>query len=206
VWFATLNSGVHATIAGVALGLLTPARPTDPHGIADVTESASELSEQPDAESVRAVTLQTKEVVSVAERLEHLLHPWTSFVVIPLFALGNAGVILSVEGFRSALGSSVTIGIAIGLLFGKTVGITGMSWLAMRLRLGELPDDVTLGHLVGGAAVAGIGFTVSLFITALAFTDNGLVAEAKIGVILGSVISAGVGASVLWARGREREQ
>jgi NhaA family Na+:H+ antiporter len=197
VWLAMLNSGVHATIAGVALGLMAPARPTDPEGFEDVAEATSSLSQEPDAESVRSLTLQTKEVVSVAERLEHLLHPWTSFLVIPLFALANAGVALDAQGFRSALASPVTMGVATGLVVGKIVGISGMSWLALRLRLGELPIGVSLRHLIGGAAVAGIGFTVSLFISILAFPGEELQTVAKIGVMLGSVVAATVGIAVL---------
>ena len=91
VWFATFQSGVHATLAGVALGLLTPARPTDPGGFKDVVDRAASLPDEPDAEALRAVSLEGQEVVSVAERLEHLLHPWTSYVIIPMFALANAG-------------------------------------------------------------------------------------------------------------------
>jgi NhaA family Na+:H+ antiporter len=197
VWLGTFESGVHATIAGVALGLLTPARPTDPGGLQDVVESVSAMPKEPDAESVRAATLQAREVVSIAERLEHLLHPWTSFVIVPLFALANAGLDLSVDAMRDAAASSVTLGIVVGLVVGKTVGISAMSWFAIRLGVGEAPDGVGWRHLMGGAAVAGIGFTVALFITGLAFTDTQLVAEAKMGVLFGSVVAGLTGASFL---------
>ena len=207
VWLATFESGVHATIAGVALGLLTPALPTDPGGYGDVAGRASRLPDEPDAESVRQVGLQAKEVVSAAERFEHLLHPWTSHVVIPIFALANAGVELTSEGIRDAFGSRVTIGIALGLIVGKLVGITGFSWVAVRLRFGELPNEMTWRHLAGGAAVAGIGFTVSLFISSLAFEDEGTLSSAKIGILMGSVIAAAIGAIVLArvSKGHERD-
>ena len=206
VWFATLRSGVHATIAGVALGLLTPARATDPGGFDDVIDNASTLSVEPDAESLRAVTKQGQETVSVAERLEHLLHPWTSFIVIPLFALANAGLVLSVDATRAGLTSSVTLGIVVGLVAGKIIGIAGMSWLAIRWNLGEAPVGVERRHLVGAAAVAGIGFTVSLFITGLAFDDPALVDAARLGVLSGSIVAGLIGALILGSRVPRRGQ
>ncbi len=175
VWFATLRSGVHATIAGAALGLLAPARPTDPHG---------------------------QEVMSVAERLEHLLHPWTSFVVIPLFALANAGVMLSLDALRAAAASPVTLGVFVGLVAGKIIGITGASWIAIKLNLGQAPEGVGWRHLLGAAAVAGIGFTVSLFITGLAFDDAELVDTAKLGILLASVLAGVIGVLILGRRVR----
>jgi NhaA family Na+:H+ antiporter len=180
--------------------LLTPARATDPHGFDDVIENASALSAEPDAQSLRAVTLQGQEVVSVAERLEHLLHPWTSFIVIPLFALANAGLVLSIDALRAAGTSSVTLGIFAGLVAGKIIGIAGASVIAIRLGAAEAPAGVEWRHLVGAAAVAGIGFTVSLFITGLAFDDPALVDEAKIGVLSASIVAGVVGALILGPR------
>ena len=196
-WLATFESGVHATLAGVALGLLTPARPTDPGGYTDVVDSAGALPDEPDAESLRAVSLQAQEVVSVAERLEHQLHPWSSFVIVPLFALANAGLLLTGDSLRDALGSSVTLGIVAGLLAGKVIGISGMTWLALRLGWGTAPEGVSPRHVIGVSALAGIGFTVSLFITALAFEDSELVEAAKMGVFLGSILAGVVGSVVL---------
>jgi len=197
VWLATLESGVHATIAGVALGLLAPARATDPGGFSDVLQRASELSSEPDAYSLRGVALQANETVSVAERLEHLLHPWSSFLIIPLFALANAGVVLSSEALGDAVTSRITLGIVLGLVAGKLIGISGASWLAIRFGLARAPEGVGWIHLVGGAAVAGIGFTVSLFITALAFDDPSVVGAAKIGVLAASLIAGAIGAALL---------
>ncbi len=197
VWLATFESGVHATIAGVALGLLTPAKPTDPRGFGDVFEHASQLSAEPDAHSLRTTTLQAQEVVSVTERLEHLLHPWTSFLIVPLFALANAGVALSIDGLRDAVTSNIAVGIVVGLVAGKMIGITGMSWLAIRLKARRGPAGVTWRQLIGSSAVAGIGFTVSLFITALAFDDPAIVDTAKVGVFIGSIVAGTVGAAIL---------
>jgi NhaA family Na+:H+ antiporter len=200
VWFATLQSGVHATIAGVVLGLLTPARPTDQRGVSDVLDKATGLSLESDAESLRAVTLEAQEVVSVAERLEHLLHPYTSYIIIPLFALANAGVVLDLDAIGAALRSEVSLGIVLGLVLGKIVGISAMSWLAVKLKLGRLPQNVGKRHLVGAAAVSGIGFTVSLFITGLAFDDSAVVETAKVGVFAASIIAGLAAAAVLlWA-------
>ncbi|MGH2805811.1 MAG: Na+/H+ antiporter NhaA [Actinomycetota bacterium] len=197
VWLAMFSSGVHATIAGVALGLLTPALPTDPGGFSDVLDRARGLSSEPDAQSLREITMQGNEVVSVAERLEHLLHPWTSFVVVPVFALANAGVTLSGGMFAEALGARVALGIIVGLVVGKIVGISGASWVAVRLGLGRLPDGMEWSHVIGGAAVAGIGFTVSLFVTGLAFDDPALVAPAKLAILIASVVAGTLGAATL---------
>lgn len=210
VWLATFESGVHATLAGVALGLLTPARPRDPAGFADVAEEAARLPAEPDAEALRMMGLQGQETVSVAERLQHQLHPWTSFVVIPVFALANAGVALTLDALRAAASSSVTLGIIAGLVVGKLVGVAGMSFAAVKLNLAQPPAGIGRSDLAGAAAVAGIGFTVSLFITNLAFTDPQLVEEAKVGVLAGSLIAGLTGAAILAAatsrRGRREAQ
>ncbi|MBA2725873.1 MAG: Na+/H+ antiporter NhaA, partial [Actinobacteria bacterium] len=193
VWVTMFESGVHATIAGVALGLLTPARPADPRGIEDVFAQVTNLATEPDASLVHTTTQQAGEVVSVAERLEHLLHPWTSYVVIPLFALANAGVVLSSDGLKDAFMSEVTLGIVLGLVVGKVVGIMGISLLAVRLGLASPPEGVSTRHLLAVSAVAGIGFTVSLFISALAFDDPSVIETAKIGVFAGSILAGALG-------------
>lgn len=204
-WLAMLESGVHATIAGVALGLLTPAKPIDPRGIQDIYRAAAEIEAEPDAETVRATALQANEVVSVAERLEHLLHPWTSHAIIPIFALANAGIVLSSEAIGDAFGSSITWGIIFGLVVGKIIGISGASWLATRTGLASAPVGVTMRHILGGSAVAGIGFTVSLFISGLAFDDPELVEAAKMGILIASIAAGTIGAAVL-AFGRKARE
>jgi NhaA family Na+:H+ antiporter len=197
VWLATLESGVHATIAGVALGLLTPTRPADPAGVSDVLKEAARLEDDPSPGVIRATALQAQETVSVAERLEHRLHPFTSFLIIPLFALANAGIAFGGGVITGAAGSPVTLGIVAGLVVGKLVGITGLAWLAVKAGIGTLPTGVGWRHTIGGAAVAGIGFTVSLFIAGLAFDDPQITEEAKVGIFAGSLLAAGIAAVML---------
>lgn len=203
VWLAMFESGVHATIAGVALGFLTPARPFQRP--AAVSAWASRLAastaddEDPQhrdrvAEWLTLARL-SRQAVSPLSRNEELLHPWTSYLILPLFALANAGVNLS-EATASGIGS-VTIGAALGLLIGKTVGIFSASWLAVRLRLGKLPSGVSLPLLLGAAIVGGIGFTVALFVSQLAFDVPALLSQAKIGVLGGSLVAAVLGSLVL---------
>ncbi len=196
VWFATFESGIHATIAGVALGLLCPARPLLPE--ADAAVIAEELSDdtQVTVSEIRSVSFRLRESVSVAERLEDLLHPWTSYVVVPLFALGNAGVELSGEVIGDATTSPVTWGVIAGLLVGKFVGITGAVFIATKLRMATLPSGVTMRQIAGMAMLAGIGFTVSIFIAGLAFDQATLDAEAKIGILAASALAA-VGGSLM---------
>ncbi len=164
-WFALLQSGVHATIAGVVLGLLTPERPRD-----DEPEGGSPL-----------------------DRLEHALHPWSSFVVIPVFALANAGLAISGDRIADAAQSRVSLGIAFGLVAGKPLGIIAFAWLAVRLRLAILPAGTTWRGIVGVGLVAGIGFTVSLFITELAYSNATLVQDAKIAIFGASLVAGAAG-------------
>jgi Na+:H+ antiporter, NhaA family len=168
LWVCTLESGVHATLAGVVLGLLAPNQ--DWRG-------------QP-----------------VIGRLEHLLHPWTSFVVVPLFALANAGVALGGQVLGDALTSRVTLGVMAGLVLGKTLGVSAAVAAAVRLRLGRLPPGVHPRQVVGAAALAGIGFTVSLFIADLSFAGTALLDDAKVGILLASLTSGLLGVLVLLRR------
>lgn len=197
VWLATHESGIHATIAGVALGLLTPATPFLAE--VDADRIADELSSDVDVEAseVRDISFRIRESVSVAERLEDGLHPWASYVVVPIFALANAGIPLSGAALVDAAASPVTVGVVLGLVVGKTIGVLGAIALAVRLGLSDLPVGVTRRHIVGMAALAGIGFTVSLFVTGLAFDDPALQDEAKTGVFVASLVAAIVGSVVL---------
>jgi Na+:H+ antiporter, NhaA family len=200
LWYAMFESGVHATLAGVTLGLLTPALPVDPAGIRDALQEASGLAEEPSPAKVRVTALQAKELVSVAERLEHLLHRWSSFAIVPMFALANAGVSISVGAMSEAATSVVVLGVVMGLVVGKLVGISGFAWLAVRFGLGALPEGVAWRHVIAVGAVAGIGFTVALFIAELAFEGQRIVDEAKIGVLLASLAAALLGwALIRWS-------
>jgi NhaA family Na+:H+ antiporter len=188
---------VHATIAGVALGLMTPARAYDPRGAADAIREAEQLITDPSPGAVRRTMIQAREVVSVAERLENVLHPYSSFLIIPVFALANAGVQMNAEVLGDAVGSPITVGVVLGLVLGKLVGITGFSWMAVRTGVGTLPEGATWVQMAAVAAIAGIGFTVSLFIADLAFTEIDLVDESKIGILAASVVAASTGALIL---------
>jgi Na+/H+ antiporter NhaA len=193
VWLATYASGVHATIAGVALGLLIPTRPLVRH----LSVSLGGDDVQPSAPLVRWVRLHVQETISAAERLEHTLRPWTSFAIVPLFALANAVVPLSRAALAAAVSSPVTAGVALGLVAGKLVGISGAAWLALRLRAGTLPIGVTNRQVVAVAAVAGIGFTMSLFIAGLAYPASELQDQGRVGILAGSLLAAALGTLVL---------
>jgi NhaA family Na+:H+ antiporter len=197
VWWTTLESGVHATIAGVALGLLTPARALLDQPEAD--QIADELSRDTDvtAAEVQAISFRLRESVPMTDRLLAALHPWTSYVVIPLFALANAGVELSGERLSDAVTSRVTLGVVAGLVVGKVVGVVGGITLAVRAGVAQLPASLSPRHLLGLGLVAGVGFTVSIFIGGLAFEDPDLIDEAKIGILVASAIAALAGAAVL---------
>ena len=196
VWLATYASGVHATIAGVALGLCVPVRPLAPATVAK--DWAADLGDEPTTAELAAMSRLARAAASAGERLEHRLHPWTSFAIVPLFALANAGVELSASALDAPGASAVTAGVVVGLLAGKALGITGAVWLAVRTGLGRLPEGARWAHVAGVGVVAGIGFTVSLFVAELAFpADSPLVDAAKLGVLAASTLAAAVGAAVL---------
>jgi NhaA family Na+:H+ antiporter len=195
-WLFVFESGVHATIAGVVLGLLTPARPLLPEVEAEAIVDELEGRDDLTADDVRRVEFLVRESVSPAERVERALHPWTSYVIVPIFAFANAGIVLSGDALTSP--SAVLVGVLAGLVVGKAVGIGLFSWIALRLGWGVLPDGVRFGQLLGVAVLGGIGFTVSLFITALAFEGEPVHADqAKIGILRASVLAAAIGSAVL---------
>jgi NhaA family Na+:H+ antiporter len=129
--------------------------------------------------------------------LEHHLHPWTSFLIVPLFALANAGVVVGVDALGEAAGSRVTLGVLLGLVAGKIIGVTAAVAVALRLRVGRLPGGVRAGQIFGAAALAGIGFTVSLFIADLSYAGDARLEQAKIGILAGSLLSGMIGTAVL---------
>jgi Na+:H+ antiporter, NhaA family len=193
LWLALHESGVHATVAGVALGLMTPTQPIRHPELID----AGELADVSSYEAARQTATAARESVSVVEWLEHQLHPWTSFVIVPLFVLANAGVPLSGPAVSDALTSSVAGGIVVGLVVGKFVGVAGFTWLAARLRVARLPEGATWSGILGVSALAGIGFTVSIFITDLAFAGTTLEDQAKIAILAASVLAAAIGSALL---------
>ncbi len=204
VWYATYRSGVHATIAGVVLGLLAPAKPLlGPRLLEGLEDFMS--GDNVDPASVREANWKNKESVSICVRLIGFLSPWTSFLVIPLFALANAGVELSGEAVRNAITSPITIGVIVGLILGKPLGIALFTYVAVRFGVADLPGGVTLRHVLGAGAVAGIGFTVALFISGLAFDDPGFIDESIIGILVASLVSTGLGAAILFTAPADKD-
>jgi Na+:H+ antiporter, NhaA family len=202
LWSATYASGVHPTLAGVVAGLLIPASDPEPGRARELIPFGRAVIESPSPDRVRLANLAASATVSANERLQAWLHPYSAYFVIPAFGLANAGVGLGMDQLREAAGSSVTIGVAVALFVGNAVGITAFSAIALRTGLGTLPGRVRYSHLFGGAVLAGIGFTISLFITDLAFRNEpALAEEAKIGILAGSLVSAVVGAWVIRVMG-----
>ena len=209
IWYGFLESGVHATIAGVILGLMTPvyAKYSDeqfrqkavrvlerwdinrasPHAVERLDHDALELAEV------------AKSSVPPLNRLEHALHPWSSFVIVPLFALANAGVrfIGTESGIGEQITSPVALGVTLGLMVGKPIGITAATWIGVKLKLGVLPRRTNMKTIFGLGALAGIGFTVSLFVAELAFTHELLADEAKLGIFIGSGVAGMIGYLIL---------
>ncbi|WP_409331778.1 Na+/H+ antiporter NhaA [Trujillonella humicola] len=198
LWLAVHESGVHATLAGVVLGLLLPSRPPSREEVQRTSAYGRALREQPDAERARLASLAVASTVPANARLQHRLHRWTAYAVVPVFGLANAGVPLDPATLGDALTSPVTIGVAVALLVGNAVGITLGATLALRTGWGVLPGGVRWSHLVAGATLAGIGFTISLFIADLAFRDAPALREqAMIGILGGSLTAAVVGVVLL---------
>ncbi|MBB2922829.1 Na+/H+ antiporter NhaA [Cellulomonas cellasea] len=197
LWFAVQASGVHATLAGVLVGLLLPSRPSRQEDVDDVARYAQHLARETTAEREHLTEVAARAAVPAADRLQRLLHPWSAFVVVPVFGLANAGVRLDAETLRTAASSPVTIGVAVALVAGNAIGIFGAASLAIRAGMGVLPGRVRFGHLLGGSVLAGIGFTISLFIAELAFDDEHLVEQAKIGILAGSLVAAVLGTVLL---------
>lgn len=206
IWYFFLESGVHATIAGVVLGFLTPSRPMysvtefdrKARSVLDTYPATAETNEEREHADYEALMMAeiSRESVAPLIRSEHRLAVWSSFMIIPIFALVNAGV--RFEGsITDALLSRPALGVALGLVIGKTVGISLFSWLAVKTGMGKLPTNTTWRQLVGVASMGGIGFTVALFITALAFTDVVLADDAKVGIFAGSILAAIIGTAIL---------
>lgn len=174
LWFAFLKSGIHATIAGVLLAMTIPAR-----------------------------QVATEQIQAPLTRLEHALHPWVAFFIMPVFALANAGVSLGGE-IGATLTSPVTLGVILGLFLGKQIGILAAAWVSTRTGLAVLPRGVNLRQIWGVSMLCGIGFTMSLFIAGLAFTDAALLDSAKVGILAASLLSGAIGGLVLVRSAREQ--
>ncbi|MFF8637257.1 Na+/H+ antiporter NhaA [Streptomyces pilosus] len=193
MWLATLNAGLHASIAGMLGGLLIPARKPSREGVEQAARLFRAFRQSPRADVGKTARKGLQKAVSVNERLQTVLHPWSSYVIVPVFALANAGVDLRDGVLTNALGSSLTWAVVVGLVAGKTIGIWGGAAFGTRFGLGRLPTGVAPGHVLGGGALSGLGFTVSLLIVQLAFDDPGVRAEATVGVLLAAVFATVLG-------------
>ncbi len=209
LWLCFLLSGVHATVAGILLAFTVPASSfIDPGAflergryVLDRFEQAGEkgehvLTNDERQAALHALNRATYKLEPPLHELEHRLHPWVVFAIMPLFALANAGVELG-GGIAGALTDPVSLGIVAGLILGKQLGVTLFAWLAVRTGLSELPRGVGWRHVYGAGWLAGIGFTMSLFITDLAFSDDALVDSAKLGILAASVIAGLAGWTIL---------
>ena len=212
LWLAFLKSGVHATIAGILLAFTIPASSRyntktfaeKVKSLLDKFNSAGEhgdnvLANESRQTDVMALEESCKKVLTPLQRFEHGLHPWVSFFIIPLFALANAGVTLAGLDIMDALFSPISLGIIVGLFIGKQAGIFTFSWIAVKLKWASLPEGVTWAKLYGAGILAGVGFTMSLFIAGLAFSSESMIDLAKIGILTGSLISGIVGFILLKA-------
>jgi Na+/H+ antiporter NhaA len=190
-WVALLESGVDPVVIGLAMGLISFAYQAPRGSLERATERFREFREQPTAELARSAARQLRAATSYNERLQQLYHPWTSYAIVPLFALANAGIAIDGGLLSRAFTSSITLGILLGYVVGKPVGVLGGTWLVTRLSKGKLRPPVGWAAVAGGGTIAGVGFTVSLLIATLAFGGEQL-EEAKIGIL-----SAVLGASAL---------
>jgi NhaA family Na+:H+ antiporter len=216
LWYGFVVSGVHATLAGVLAALTVPVRVRiAPHRVAPVVRRAADRIEALDAERAAAhLDARRFAILSFLRRVcqdaktplqyfEHMAHPWVAFAIMPVFALFNAGITLDRSALASAL-DPLSVGIAAGLVIGKQAGVFGATWLLVRSGAASLPGGVTWGQLYGVAWLTGIGFTMSLFVSGLAFPGTGFEPQAKLGILGGSIASGLGGAVILRMQGRRR--
>ena len=211
LWSAVLQSGVHATIAGVLLAMTIPSRtelnPNEflhrSRGVLDHFERTAQkektvMNDEEQQAAIEALEESCEQLQPPLHRLEHALHPWVTFFVMPVFALANAGLVFN-QRILTSIVEPIPLGVVLGLLLGKPIGITLASWLAVRLRVGALPDGTTWLQLHGAGWLGGIGFTMSIFVAGLAFEGEALLNMAKLGIFTASLL-AGIVGSVLLLR------
>ena len=189
LWVALYMGGVHPTLAGVAIALLIPVFTPERRQVEETVDLIRAFRQSPNSEYARAASRGLRDSISINERLQTQFGPYVSFLVLPLFALVNAGVRLTAETMSAAMRSPLTWGIVAGLVLGKFIGITAATWLVARLRWGQLAPGLTLRRIAGGAALSGIGFTISLFIIDIAIDDPLRQDEARVGVLLASLLA-----------------
>ncbi|AGX44282.1 Na+/H+ antiporter NhaA [Clostridium saccharobutylicum] len=167
LWICLLKSGIHSTIAGVLLGMTLP-----------IGKNANEFNK------------------SILSRFEHVLSPWSSFVIMPIFALANAGIEIDINSFSTTIFSPVSLGIIFGLFIGKQIGIFGVSYILVKFKIAKLPAKVTKKHLYGASVLGGIGFTMSIFVSSLSFSDIDTLSLAKTSIMIASILAAIVGSII----------
>ena len=199
VWFGLHEAGVHATLAGVAVALLIPVAAPRRHDVERVVELTRAFRQSPNPAYAAAAGRQLRESISINERLQQSFAPYVAFVILPIFALANAGVVLDAATLERSASSSLTWGVVAGLVAGKLLGITGATLLAQKVGLGVLAPGLTIGRVAGGAALSGIGFTISLLIVGIAIDDPAAQDEARVGVLAASVLAFALGWVVLKA-------
>jgi Na+/H+ antiporter NhaA len=198
LWGAVYRSGLHPTLAGVVLGVLVPANPVEGKQAAErFRVYARALLERAEPVRARLAVSAVRASIPANDRLQDVLHPLSGFLIVPIFGLANAGVHVNGTVAGNAMTSPITIGVIVGLLVGNALGVTCGATIALKSGLGALPGGVRYGHVIGGAVLAGIGFTISLFIADLAFSSSELRDEAKIGVLVGSLLAAVLGSLLL---------
>jgi Na+/H+ antiporter NhaA len=188
-WLTLTKSGVDPVVVGLAMGLMTYASPASRTDLERASDLFRLFREQPTPELARSATMGVQSAISPNDRLQQLFHPWTSYVIVPLFALANIGIQIDAGFLSKAYGSPVTLGIILGYVLGKPIGITGASWLVTKLSRGRVRPPIGWAAVVGGGLVAGIGFTVSLLIADLAFHGEQL-EQAKLGLLTAGVIAS----------------
>lgn len=213
MWQFFLESGIHATLMGVMVAAIIPTEPyLHRRDYASAVEdllhdyrlAMANNDEQKAQAVVERVEMLSRGTEGPMERLERIVHPWVSFVVLPLFALANAGIVFTSDTLSAAAESRVTLGVAAGLLLGNPLGVLGMTWLAVRLGIGQLPSGVGWRHVLGAGFLAGIGFTVAIFVSGIAFDDPAVVDQAKMGVFAASLVAGVTGYLFLRFSGRAR--
>lgn len=196
LWVALYMAGVHPTLAGVAIALLIPVFTPERRQVEETVDLIRAFRQSPNSEYARAASRGLRDSISINERLQTQFGPYISFVVLPLFALVNAGVRLTAETMTAAMRSPLTWGIVCGLVLGKLIGITAATWAVQRLGWGQLAPGLTLRRVAGGAALSGIGFTISLFIIDIAIDDALRQDEARVGVLLASLLAFVLGFAI----------
>ncbi|MRJ76021.1 Na+/H+ antiporter NhaA [Aeromicrobium sp. SMF47] len=204
VWFGLHEAGVHATLAGVAVALLIPVAEPRRHDVERVVELTRAFRQSPNPAYAAAASRQLRESISINERLQRSFGPYVAYVILPIFALANAGVVLDGPTLERAAGSSVTWAVIAGLVVGKLLGITLATVVVQRTGMGVLAPGLTIGRVTGGAALSGIGFTISLLIIGIAIDDPALQDEARVGVLVASVVAFALGWTILAVLDRRR--